>query len=74
MNVRRLYNNLTIRQECSSQFVDLTPYFSVGPITLPSFGCSTEIIIPWDEDKPSSLILNISRSQVKAVINPCMFA
>jgi len=49
VNLRRDYASLLVYQAGSPAKVDLTNFFFVGPAPVPSFGQSSEILMPWDE-------------------------
>ena len=48
INVRKHFSQLLLKQESSNNIIDLSSYFILGPQIIPSFGMSTELIIPWD--------------------------
>jgi len=63
INIRRLYASLHLSQSGSSNKVNLTDYFFVGPELSPPIGQSTEIIFPWDRDLPHKLELEVTLAQ-----------
>lgn len=40
--------------------VDLTDYFMVGTETVPAFGMSTEVTLPWSEEYENALSLEMT--------------
>ena len=57
MNMRREYAALCAYQLGSSTKVDLTNYFFVGPMILPPFGQTTEVMLPWDPAMESKIVI-----------------
>ena len=52
--------------------IDLTNYFTIGQLFVPSFGISTEVILPWSSR--DSNVLEVHASSMMAPFNPYVFA
>ena len=65
LNLRRDYASLYVYQAGAQGKIDLTNYFFVGPNRLPPFGQMTEVIMPWDEDLESKLVVEFQCAQMQ---------
>ncbi len=48
LNVRRLYHSILVKQGTINEGVDISSMYNVYTTNLPSFGLSSELILPWD--------------------------
>lgn len=70
LNVRRLIKTIQVKQGTINEGIDLSQYFQVGPQMLPSFGITTEIILPWDMQDEQCLTLLVTLNHSEAVFIP----